>query len=175
MNGVERGDCEFDHGGYFFFIKGAEKTFITQEQICLKRLWVSSNPTWMVAYRPIWKRKKVNVTYSVFFINRGSHLDIVFLSLVHRQTRKLLIWLISTLMMLVFQIFLLHLFMKWMEAEKKGVYFCRWGNAISFVDKLVKSCKFPHGEGIQECFSKYLFPNFGKCHKCYWDGTCFCY
>ncbi|RVX19622.1 DNA-directed RNA polymerases IV and V subunit 2 [Vitis vinifera] len=40
------------------------------------------------------------------------------------------------------------------------MYFRRQGNAISFVDKLVKSCKFPPGESIQECISKYLFPNF---------------
>ncbi|BAT78093.1 hypothetical protein VIGAN_02073300, partial [Vigna angularis var. angularis] len=31
----EKDDCEFDHGGYFL-IKGAEKTFIAQEQLYLK-------------------------------------------------------------------------------------------------------------------------------------------
>ncbi|KAJ8555221.1 hypothetical protein K7X08_012717 [Anisodus acutangulus] len=51
MNGVDKPDYEIDHGGYFI-VKGAEKIFIAQEHICLKRLWVSNHSTWMVAYRP---------------------------------------------------------------------------------------------------------------------------
>ncbi|KAI3955226.1 hypothetical protein MKW98_020859 [Papaver atlanticum] len=41
LNGLEKNDCEFDQGGYFV-VKGAEKAFIAQEQICLNRLWVES-------------------------------------------------------------------------------------------------------------------------------------
>ncbi|KAG6591531.1 DNA-directed RNA polymerases IV and V subunit 2, partial [Cucurbita argyrosperma subsp. sororia] len=44
----QKRDSEFDHGGYFL-IKGAEKIFIVQEQICLRRLWVSNIQGWTVA------------------------------------------------------------------------------------------------------------------------------
>ncbi|PWA62879.1 DNA-directed RNA polymerase, subunit 2 [Artemisia annua] len=49
MSIAEKDDCDFDQGGYFI-IKGAEKTFIAQEQIGLNRLWLGDNP-WRVQYR----------------------------------------------------------------------------------------------------------------------------
>ncbi|KAL8137357.1 hypothetical protein V2J09_003358 [Rumex salicifolius] len=51
-------DCDFDEGGYFI-VKGAEKVFIAQEQPCLKRLWISNDPYWRIAYRPPIMRQKV--------------------------------------------------------------------------------------------------------------------
>ncbi|KAI3961768.1 hypothetical protein MKW92_043193 [Papaver armeniacum] len=66
LNGLEKKDCDFDQGGYFV-VKGAEKAFIAQEQMCLNRLWVASvvpqnkeknkrlgvykDLTWQVQYR----------------------------------------------------------------------------------------------------------------------------
>ncbi|KAJ4893937.1 DNA-directed RNA polymerases IV and V subunit 2 [Raphanus sativus] len=49
-------------GGYFV-IKGAEKVFIAQEQICNKRLWIS-NPPWTVNYRSETKRNRFIVRLS---------------------------------------------------------------------------------------------------------------
>ncbi|XP_057522850.1 DNA-directed RNA polymerases IV and V subunit 2-like [Amaranthus tricolor] len=60
MSEIEKGDCEFDHGGYFI-VKGAEKAFIAQEQSCLKRLWISNDPYWKVQYRSEFKRRRVHV------------------------------------------------------------------------------------------------------------------
>lgn len=175
MNGVERGDCEFDHGGYFL-IKGAEKTFIAQEQICLRRLWVSSNPTWMVAYRPIWKRKRVYVkleppkdennrggekVLTVYFSSTEIPVWILFFALGASSDKEVVDLIDFNIDDAgISNILVASIHEADREAEKKGMYFRRQGNAISFVDKLVKSCKFPPGESIQECISKYLFPNF---------------
>ncbi|GER26203.1 DNA-directed RNA polymerase, partial [Striga asiatica] len=60
MSSADKKDCEFDHGGYFI-IKGAEKTFIAQEQICLRRLSISKDPTWTATYRAVEKRKRVYI------------------------------------------------------------------------------------------------------------------
>ncbi|KAM5585363.1 hypothetical protein ABKV19_004653 [Rosa sericea] len=59
----ERADCEFDHGGYFI-IKGAEKTFIAQEQSCLKRLLITDNQGITVAYRSEVKRHRLIIRLS---------------------------------------------------------------------------------------------------------------
>ncbi|XP_020887712.1 DNA-directed RNA polymerases IV and V subunit 2 [Arabidopsis lyrata subsp. lyrata] len=57
-----KGDCAFDQGGYFV-IKGAEKVFIAQEQMCTKRLWISNSP-WTVSFRSENKRNRFIVRLS---------------------------------------------------------------------------------------------------------------
>lgn len=44
------------------------------------------------------------------------------------------------------------------EADEKCDGFRKSGKALSYVDKNIKSCKFPPAEAIDECFTKYLFP-----------------
>ncbi|PKI59871.1 hypothetical protein CRG98_019753 [Punica granatum] len=44
------------------------------------------------------------------------------------------------------------------EADEKCEGFRRAGKALSYVDKNIKSCKFPPTESISECFNNYLFP-----------------
>ncbi|KAI6673197.1 hypothetical protein NL676_001103 [Syzygium grande] len=57
---AEKGDSDFGLGGYFL-VKGAEKTFIAQEQISLKKLWIPDNQGWTIAYRSSWKRKSLYI------------------------------------------------------------------------------------------------------------------
>ncbi|XP_057957575.1 DNA-directed RNA polymerases IV and V subunit 2 [Malania oleifera] len=169
MNGIEKGDCDFDHGGYFL-IKGAEKTFIAQEQVCLKRLWVSSKPNWMVAYRPTAKRKRVYIKLveapKVENIRGGEKILNVYFSSVEIPVWILFFFLgvksdkeAVDLIDLGFDdarvsnilIASIH------EADKKCEDFRKGGRASNFLDKLLKSCKFPPAESAEECVSKYLF------------------
>ena len=147
------------------------QTFIAQEQICLKRLWVSSSPTWMVAYRPVWKRKRVYLklespkdednrgekVLTVYFLSSEIPLWILFFALgasSDKEVVDLIDFNIDDARISNILVASIH------EADKKGMHFRAQGNAISFIDKIVKSCKFPPEESIQECFNKYVFPNF---------------
>ncbi|CAI9273427.1 unnamed protein product [Lactuca saligna] len=78
MNEMEKGDCEFDYGGYFL-IKGAEKTFIAQEKTCLKRLWLVNSPIWTVKYRSVSGRERVYVKLVDTHIRGGGKVITVYL------------------------------------------------------------------------------------------------
>ncbi|XP_059638452.1 DNA-directed RNA polymerases IV and V subunit 2-like isoform X2 [Cornus florida] len=171
MNGVEKGDCDFDHGGYFL-IKGAEKTFIAQEQICLKRLWVSNNPTWLVAYRPIAKRQRVFIklvdSSKVEHIRGGEKVLKVYISVT-----EVPIWILffalgvnsdkevvnlidsdvedaSIINILVASI---H------DADQECQDFRKTGKALHYIAKRIKDCQFPPEGTVEEFISNYLFPN----------------
>ncbi|KAA8515253.1 hypothetical protein F0562_018517 [Nyssa sinensis] len=171
MNGVEKEDCDFDHGGYFL-IKGAEKTFIAQEQTCLRRLWLSNSPTWTVAYRSIAKRKRVYIklveTPRVEHIRGGEKVLTVYFSVT-----EIPIWILffalgvssdrevvnlidsdtedaSIVNILVASI---H------DADKKCEDFRRGGKALNCLDKLIKNCRFPPEESVDDCIINYLFPS----------------
>ncbi|KAH7864152.1 hypothetical protein Vadar_026365 [Vaccinium darrowii] len=170
MNGVEKSDCDFDHGGYFL-IKGAEKTFIAQEQICLKRLWVSSSPSWTVAYRDVSKRKRVFIkldfpkrehlrggekVLSVYFSAVEFPIWILFFAL-GASSDKEVVNLIDCdcedsriVNVLIASIY---------DADENCKSFRRGRNAINDIMKKIENCKFPPGESIEEFFSNYLFPN----------------
>ncbi|GFZ08289.1 nuclear RNA polymerase D2A [Actinidia rufa] len=170
MNGVEKGDCDFDHGGYFL-IKGAEKTFIAQEQICLRRLWVSSSPTWTVAYREVSKRKRVYIkletpkseqirggekVLTVYFSATEFPIWILFFAL-GVSSDKEVVNLIdcdcndsSIVNVLIASI---H------YADKHCDGFRRGKNALSHVVKEIEKCRFPPGESVEDFFGNYLFSN----------------
>ncbi|KAK6129781.1 hypothetical protein DH2020_036488 [Rehmannia glutinosa] len=133
MHSSEKRDCEFDQGGYFV-IKGAEKTFIAQEQMCLSRLWVTKTPTWTVAYRPVSKRKRVYIKEVVNLID----LDIEDSAIAN---------------ILIASIY---------DADKKYEGFRKEGNAVKHIEDLMKSVKSPPKESVEECIKNYLFPNLSS-------------
>ncbi|KAG5563017.1 hypothetical protein RHGRI_005684 [Rhododendron griersonianum] len=170
MNGVEKSDCDFDHGGYFL-IKGAEKTFIAQEQICLKRLWVSNSPSWTVAYRDVSKRKRVYIkleppkrehirggekVLSVYFSAVEFPIWILFFAL-GASSDKEVVNLIDCdgedsriVNVLIASIY---------DADENCKGFRRGRNAINDIMKKIENCKFPPQESIEAFLSNYLFPN----------------
>ncbi|KAJ4958066.1 hypothetical protein NE237_025177 [Protea cynaroides] len=169
MDGLDKNDCCFDHGGYFL-IKGAEKIFIAQEQICLRRLWVSSKPTWTVAYRSDLKRRRVYIKLiepaRLEEAHRGKHLTVYFLA------ATMPIWIlffalgVSSDKEIVDMIdldindanFRNILFSSILDADRECTDFRKNGKALKYVDELFKKAKFPPKESIEDCFSIHLFP-----------------
>ncbi|KAE8718911.1 DNA-directed RNA polymerase D subunit 2b [Hibiscus syriacus] len=171
MNEVEKADCDFDHGGYFL-IKGAEKIFIAQEQVCLKRLWISNVQGWTVFYRSEVKRNRLiirvvensEVEYikggekilTVFFLSVEVPLWILFFS-VGVQSDKEAVNLIdygsndSSISNI--------LFASIRDADGKCSNFRDGKNSLNHLDKLLKETRFPPEEGVEECLRRYLFPS----------------
>ncbi|CAH9063796.1 unnamed protein product [Cuscuta epithymum] len=176
--GNKKPDCGYDHGGYFI-VKGAEKTFIAQEQICLKRLWVANTPNWMVSYRPVSKRKRVyiklidspkvenvvsggekvlNVYFSVtempiwiFFFALGvsSDKEVVNLCDVDVEDAAIVNIIVASI----------H------DADNKCESFRKQAVALSYVSELMKSCKYPPQESVEDCINNFLFPNLNTFKK----------
>ncbi|GAB4842714.1 DNA-directed RNA polymerases IV and V subunit 2 [Ancistrocladus abbreviatus] len=170
MSEAEKGDCDFDHGGYFI-IKGAEKVFIAQEQICLKRLWVSSDPYWKVAYRSEAKRKRVWVklvenpkaenikggekVLSVYCLMIEVPIWILFFALgvsSDKEVVDLIDCNIDDGCIHNILIASIH------DADEKCDDFRKEGKALSYINKLVKGCKFPPVESIKDFIDANLFP-----------------
>ncbi|PQQ21027.1 DNA-directed RNA polymerases IV and V subunit 2-like [Prunus yedoensis var. nudiflora] len=175
MKDFEKGDCDFDHGGYFI-IKGAEKTFIAQEQSCLKRLLITNNQGLTVAYRSEVKRHRliirlvgiskleniegVEKVLTVYFMSTEIPVWIWFFALGVSSDREVMNLIdydsedasISNI-----------LFASIRDADKlndKGDGgFRRGKNALKYVDEVIRKTAFPPGESMEECISLYLFPN----------------
>ncbi|KAF8033532.1 hypothetical protein BT93_D2200 [Corymbia citriodora subsp. variegata] len=171
MSEAEKGDCDFDLGGYFL-VKGAEKTFIAQEQISLKKLWISDYQGWTIAYRSTLKRRRLHIKLAgncdveyirgeekvlrVYFLSTEIPIWILFFALGvssdkevvelvdfgHEDSRVVNILSAS-----------IH------EADEKYEGFRKGGKALSEVEKSIKNSKFPPVESIEECFDNYLFPS----------------
>ncbi|XP_073306996.1 DNA-directed RNA polymerases IV and V subunit 2-like [Primulina huaijiensis] len=167
--GTEKMDCEFDHGGYFI-IKGAEKTFIAQEQMCLKRLWIAKDPNWSIAYRSVAKRKKVHVKLvpkvehisggekilSVYFMATEVPIWILFFALGvsnDLEVVKLIDLDIEDCRVANVLVASIHV------ADKNYEGFRKADNAVNHIKKLMQGCKFPPTESVEECFKNYFFPN----------------
>ncbi|CAN4076358.1 unnamed protein product [Withania somnifera] len=160
MSDAHKPDCEFDHGGYFI-VKGAEKIFIAQEHICLKRLWVSNNPTWTIAYRPGEKRKRVYLklveTLKLEHIKgEEKALTVYFLA-------EMPIWVLEVVDLIdmgiedanIANILLTSIH----DADKNCEDFRKGKKALAYINRLIKNCKFPPPESVEECIKEYLFPN----------------
>ncbi|EOY29336.1 DNA-directed RNA polymerase isoform 1 [Theobroma cacao] len=170
MNEVEKADCDFDHGGYFL-IKGTEKIFIAQEQISMKRLWISNSQGWTIAYRSEVKRNRLIIRLvensKVEYIKGGEKvLTVYFLS------TEIPVWVLFFALGVSSDKEVVNLidyesndssitnilFASIRNADGKCYKFCQGRNAIDYVGKLVKDTRFPPEEGIEECLSTYLFP-----------------
>lgn len=169
MKATDQRDCDFDNGGYFI-VKGAEKTFIAQEQICLKRLWVSKDPTWTVAYRPIMKRRRIYVklvpkteqvlggdkVLTVYFYVTEIPLWVLFFALGIRNDKEAVKLIDVDLEdSAIANLLLASIY----YADKKCEGFRKEGNAIESIKKLMQGCKFPPTESVEECIRNYLFPH----------------
>ncbi|OVA01980.1 DNA-directed RNA polymerase [Macleaya cordata] len=172
MNDLDKNDCDFDHGGYFL-IKGAEKAFIAQEQICLKRLWVSDKPNWTVSYRSEMKRRRVFIklveastgedqyfyggkVLSVYFMSCTIPLWIMFFAL-GMSSDKEIVDMIDVDMKDARCVNILLATIH--NADSLHKAFSKEGEALKCMDELIKSSKFPPTESIKDIIDKYLFPN----------------
>ncbi|XP_020237870.1 DNA-directed RNA polymerases IV and V subunit 2 [Cajanus cajan] len=171
MNGAEKYDCEFDHGGYFL-IKGAEKTFIAQEQLYLKRLWVLNSPGWVIAYKSQMKRNRMvvklvgnsggseetdngDMSLTVYFLSVEIPVWILFFALGVSSDREVVDLIgcgsddarIQNI-----------LFASVRDADEKCGSYRRGKFAVQYLESKVKGVQFPPSESIQECLEMYVFP-----------------
>ncbi|KAL9829858.1 DNA-directed RNA polymerase D subunit 2b [Arabidopsis thaliana] len=172
----KKGDCAFDQGGYFV-IKGAEKVFIAQEQMCTKRLWISNSP-WTVSFRSENKRNRFIVRLSENekaedYKRREKVLTVYFLS------TEIPVWLLffalgvssdkEAMDLIAFDgddasitnslIASIHVADAVCEAFRCG------NNALTYVEQQIKSTKFPPAESVDECLHLYLFPGLQSLKK----------
>ncbi|XP_061362285.1 DNA-directed RNA polymerases IV and V subunit 2-like isoform X3 [Gastrolobium bilobum] len=171
LKGDEKGDCEFDHGGYFL-IKGAEKIFVAQEQIYLKRLWVLNTPCWTIMYKSQVKRNRLFVKLvansKIEEINSGDkYLTVYFLGV------EIPVWLLFFGLGVSSDREIIDLidcgnddakiqnilFLSIHDADEKCEAFRKGKNALRYIEGYVKGVQFPPSESIEECLSMYVFPN----------------
>ncbi|KAL3023286.1 hypothetical protein AAZX31_04G059400 [Glycine max] len=163
MKDAEKDDDEFDHGGYFI-VKGAEKTFIAQEQLYLKRLWVMNSPGWMIAYKSQMKRNRMviklvgnsrseevengDMCLTVYFLSVEVPVWVLFFALGVSSDKEIVDLIgcgnddvrIQNI-----------LFASVRDADEKCGAFRRVRNAVQYLEKCVKSVQFPPSESMQEC------------------------
>ncbi|GER32490.1 DNA-directed RNA polymerase [Striga asiatica] len=169
MSSADKKDCEFDHGGYFI-IKGAEKTFIAQEQICLRRLSISKYPTWTVAYRAVEKRKRVYIKLTpktekvlgadkilaVYFYVTEIPIWVLFFALGVTNDKEIVKMInIDTEDSPIANILIASIY----EADMSFENFRKEGNAVKHISNLMKGCKYPPEETVEQCIQNYFFPN----------------
>lgn len=137
----------------------------------MKRLWILNNQGWTVAYKSETKKNRLILklvgiskiedikggekVLAVYFLSTEIPLWILFFALGVSSDRE-----VMDLIDYDFEDASISniLFASIREADEKCGGFRRVKKASSYVDKLVKNTKFPPGESIEECFSKYLFP-----------------
>ncbi|XP_061365253.1 DNA-directed RNA polymerases IV and V subunit 2-like [Gastrolobium bilobum] len=170
LKGDEKGDCEFDHGGYFV-IKGAEKAFIAQEQIYIKRLWVVNDPSWTIMYKSQAKRNRLVIklvsnyifeeinsgekVLTVYFLGVEIPLWILFFGLGVSSDREIIDLIEYGNVDVRIQNIL---FASIQYADDKCETFRKGKNALRYIEGYVKGIQFPPSESIEECLSMYLFP-----------------
>ncbi|PWA61543.1 DNA-directed RNA polymerase II subunit RPB2 [Artemisia annua] len=169
MSDMKKGDCDFDHGGYFL-IKGAEKTFIAQEKMCLKRLWIVNNPIWSIKYRSSIAKERVYVKLVDTHFRGGGKVITAYLF----NSVEIPIW------MLFFALgvtsdkqvidlidadvkdntILNTLFASIYDAEQKSNDFRKDGKAFKeLTDALKQKWMYAPKQSYKDCIEEILFPN----------------
>ncbi|KAF7830355.1 DNA-directed RNA polymerases IV and V subunit 2 [Senna tora] len=171
MKGAEKGDCDYDHGGYFL-VKGAEKTFIAQEQIYPKRLWIINSPFWTVSYKSLVKRNRLIIklagntrsedikggekVLTVYFLSVEIPVWILFFAFGVSSDREAIELIDYCKADASIQNIL---FASIRDADESCEGFRKGNLALSHIEGLIKSSKFPPTESVEECLSMYAFPN----------------
>lgn len=169
MSDLNKGDCEFDYGGYFL-IKGAEKTFIAQEKTCLKRLWLVNNPIWTVKYRSVIGKERVYVKLTDTHIRGGGKVITVFLF----SSVEIPIWMLFFALGVtsdkevidlidadskdntVLNTLLASIY----DADQKSKDFRKEGKAFDILsDELRQKWTYTPKETCKDCIEEMLFPN----------------
>nr|GEV33554.1 DNA-directed RNA polymerases IV and V subunit 2-like [Tanacetum cinerariifolium] len=169
MSDMGKGDCDFDHGGYFL-IKGAEKTFIAQERMCLKRLWIVNDPIWSIKYRSSIGKERVYVKLVDTHFRGGGKVVTVYLF----NSVEIPIW------MLFFALgvtsdkqvidlidadvkdntILNTLLASIYDAEQKSKDFRKDGKAFEeLTDALKQKWTYVTKQSYEDCIEEILFPN----------------
>ncbi|KAF9599789.1 hypothetical protein IFM89_001735 [Coptis chinensis] len=175
MNGKEKDDCEFDHGGYFV-VKGAEKAFVAQERISLKRLWVFDQPNWNISYRTEIRRLRVDLKIEEVSASECEHLQRtkvlnvhflgctiplwVFLFSLGMPSDKEIIEMIDCNLSDESSVKLLLSTISYADDRHEG--FRRGGYSSKKIDELIKGTRFPPKESTRDCLDKYLFPTLTR-------------
>ncbi|XP_071713765.1 DNA-directed RNA polymerases IV and V subunit 2-like [Rutidosis leptorrhynchoides] len=193
MSGADKNDCDYDQGGYFI-IKGAEKTFIAQEQLGSNRVWLSDNQSWRVTYRSVNKRKRVYVKLAdgPKFEDIGSSAKLVTVYIL--SLMDIPIWILFYALGVKSDKEVINL----IDADIKDVNitnilvasihaadqecedFRKGKNSLKFIENLLKKSRFPPKESVVESIEAYLFPSIvgfgrkarflGYMVKCLLDG-----
>nr|AJA90774.1 DNA-directed RNA polymerase IV second largest subunit [Ginkgo biloba] len=167
---LKEGDCYFDVGGYFI-IKGHEKIFIAQEERCPKRIWVSSTPNWIATYTSSKSgvsrfKNKVTVKLSetsnprrkvllVSFFSITIPVVLMFYALGLSSDREM-IGMICNDMDDCEMMELLLSSLNQAEVELKG-FRCR-NKTLEYIDKQMKSLKYPKKETAEAALDANFFP-----------------
>lgn len=132
---------------------------------------MASRPIWMVAYRPVVKRKRVYIKLidthkaaggekylTVWFSVMEIPIWILFFAL-GVSSDKEVVSLIDADVEDPSIVNILEATIR--DSDKKYEDFRKVGRALNYVEKIMKSCRFPPAQSIEECISKLLFATLG--------------
>ncbi|XP_020519928.1 DNA-directed RNA polymerases IV and V subunit 2 isoform X1 [Amborella trichopoda] len=168
---IRQGECPLDFGGYFL-VKGAEKIFIAQENMCLRRLWVSKTPSWSVLYRHgNSKQKRVDVrivesqkgdtlsggkVINIYFQYASVPIWIMFFALGALSDKEI----VQMIDLDPSDTNLAYILLSTIyDADEKCEGFRQGKNSIEYLDREIQSAKFPPKESVEECIDSLLFPS----------------
>ncbi|KAK8940519.1 DNA-directed RNA polymerase D subunit 2a [Platanthera zijinensis] len=168
LHSQDKNDCFYDPGGYFL-IKGAEKTFIAQEQRCISRLWITDKPCWTTQYMSEIKRRRIYIKLlestkaegnsggkmiSLYFLYATVPIWIMFFALGVSSDKEVFEMIdLDAPSTDVVNMILVTI----RDADEVCEGFRRGDKAREFVNKLIKDAKFPPTESFDEYIDKFLF------------------